>query len=73
MPVWLSKLIQDWRVLASDRGSLAIAIILAILIGAAVYYFQAADTFWEFVLAVPKALIWPGVLVYELFKSVYGG
>jgi hypothetical protein len=43
------------------------------LIGAAVYYFQAADTFWEFVLAIPKALIWPGVLVYELLKSVYGG
>jgi hypothetical protein len=42
-------------------------------IGAAVYYFQDADTFWEFVLAVPKALIWPGVLVYELLKGVYGG
>ena len=42
-------------------------------VGAAVYYFQAADTFWEFVLAVPKALIWPGVLVYEPFKGIYGG
>lgn len=40
-------------------------------IGAAVYYFQQADTFWLFVLAIPKALIWPGVLVYELLKSVY--
>jgi hypothetical protein len=43
------------------------------LVGAAVYYFQAADTFWEFVLAIPKAVIWPGVLVYELLKGVYGG
>ena len=42
-------------------------------IGAAVYYFEQADTFWLFVLAIPKALIWPGVLVYELLKSVYGG
>jgi hypothetical protein len=38
MPVWLSKLLQDWRILASDRGSLAIGIILAILIGAAALY-----------------------------------
>jgi hypothetical protein len=42
------------------------------LIGAAVYYFQQADEFWEFVLALPKAIIWPGILVYELLKSVYG-
>lgn len=42
-------------------------------VGAAVYYFSAADTFWEFVLAIPKALIWPGIVVYELLKSFYGG
>ena len=42
-------------------------------IGAAVYYFAAADQFWEFVLAVPKAFVWPAILVYELLKSVYGG
>jgi len=42
-------------------------------VGAAVYYFQQADTFWLFVLAVPKALIWPGVVVYELLKGFYGG
>ena len=41
-------------------------------IGAAVFYFEQADTFWLFVLAIPKALIWPGVLVYELLKGVYG-
>ncbi len=42
-------------------------------LGAAVYYFQQADTLWLYLLAIPKALIWPGVLVYELLKSVYGG
>ena len=40
--------------------------------GAAVYYFVAADEFWEFVLAIPKALIWPAIVVYELLKSFYG-
>jgi hypothetical protein len=41
------------------------------LIGAAVYYFQQANEFLEFILALPKAIIWPGILVYELLKSVY--
>ena len=40
--------------------------------GAAVYYFQQADTFWLFVLAIPKAIIWPGIVVFELLKSFYG-
>jgi len=42
-------------------------------IGAAVYYFQQADAFWLFVLAIPKALIWPAIVVYELLKGFYGG
>lgn len=41
-------------------------------IGAAVFYFQQADTFWMFVLAIPKALIWPGIVVFELLKGFYG-
>jgi hypothetical protein len=39
---------QDWRVIASDRGSLAIAIILAILIGAGALY-------WAFTAAVSSS------------------
>ncbi|GIG22700.1 hypothetical protein Cch01nite_34240 [Cellulomonas chitinilytica] len=42
------------------------------LIGAAVYYFQQADSFWLFVLAIPKAIIWPAIVAYELLKSFYG-
>jgi hypothetical protein len=42
------------------------------LIGAAVYYFQQADVFWEFVLAIPKAIIWPGIVAYEALKTFYG-
>ena len=38
MPVWLSKLLQDWRVIASDPGSLVIAVTLVVLIGAAALY-----------------------------------
>jgi hypothetical protein len=42
------------------------------LVGAAVYYFQQAETFWMFVLAIPKAIIWPGIVVFELLKTFYG-
>jgi hypothetical protein len=40
------------------------------LIGALVYYIQNSDGFWEGVLGVLKALVWPAFLVYELLKSL---
>ena len=41
-------------------------------IGSAVYYFQDADEFSEFVLAVPKAIVWPAIVAFEALKLVYG-
>lgn len=35
-------------------------------IGAAVYYVQMSTTFWEGVVGVLKALVWPAFLVYQL-------
>ncbi|GCE76090.1 hypothetical protein [Cellulomonas biazotea] len=43
------------------------------LIGAAVYYFSQGEGFWDFVLAIPKAIVWPAIVVFELLKSFYGG
>jgi hypothetical protein len=40
------------------------------LIGAIVYYIQAADSFWMGVLGFLKAFVWPAFLVYELLKSL---
>lgn len=37
------------------------------LIGAAIYYFGQADTFWMGVLGLLKALVWPAMLIYKLF------
>jgi hypothetical protein len=39
------------------------------LIGALVFYIQQADGFWQGVVGVLKALVWPAFLVYELLKS----
>ncbi len=40
MPVWLSRLMQDWRILAADPASLALGVIFATCIAAAVLYWS---------------------------------
>ncbi len=37
-------------------------------IGAAVYYISTSTGFWNGVLGVLKALVWPAFLVFELLK-----
>ncbi len=39
-------------------------------IGAVVFFWQQADSFWEYVLAVLKAIVWPALLVYEAFQAL---
>lgn len=38
------------------------------LVGSAVFFISQATTFWQGVLGFLKALIWPALMVYELFK-----
>lgn len=40
------------------------------LIGAAVYFIAKATGFWMGVLGFAKALVWPAILVYEVFKAM---
>jgi hypothetical protein len=42
------------------------------LIGALVYYIQAADGFWVGVLGVLKAIVWPAFVVYDLLQFLAG-
>ncbi len=35
-------------------------------IGAAIYYIQSSTTFWQGVLGVLKALVWPVFLIHKL-------
>lgn len=37
-------------------------------VGAAVYYISHATGFWNGVLGLLKAMVWPAFLVYELFE-----
>lgn len=37
-------------------------------IGAAVYFIQHAPTFWDGVIGILKAIIWPALLSYKLLE-----
>lgn len=41
---------------------------LITIIGAAVYFVEAADGFWEVVFALLKAIVWPGFAVYRALE-----
>jgi hypothetical protein len=40
------------------------------IFGAWVYFWQQADTFWEYVLVLFQGLFWPAFMVYEVFGSL---
>jgi hypothetical protein len=42
------------------------------LIGALVFFWQQADSFGQYLLAIIKALVWPAFLVYEVFQGPLG-
>ena len=42
------------------------------IFGAWVYFWQQADAFWEYVLAILQGIVWPAFLVYEGFSALAG-
>ena len=40
------------------------------IFGAWVYFFQHADTFWGYVLAVFQGVFWPAWMVYDIFRAL---
>ncbi|MBA2953250.1 hypothetical protein HZF07_05960 [Nocardioides sp. CGMCC 1.13656] len=40
------------------------------IFGAWVWFWQQADGFWEHGLAVLEGLVWPALMVYELFAAL---
>ncbi|MCU0452833.1 MAG: hypothetical protein MUE68_04185 [Bacteroidetes bacterium] len=39
-------------------------------VGAAVYYIQQSTGFWDGVLGVLKAMVWPAMLMYRLMSQL---
>ncbi len=40
------------------------------MIGALLYFFGSATSGTDYALAFPKAMLWPAILVYRLFKNL---
>lgn len=40
------------------------------IFGALVWYWQQADTFWEYLLSILQGLFWPAFMVYEVFDAL---
>jgi hypothetical protein len=40
------------------------------IFGAWVYFWQQADTFWEYVLAVIQGIVWPAYLVHDALAAL---
>jgi predicted outer membrane repeat protein len=40
------------------------------IFGAWVYFWQQADRFWEYVLAIIQGIFWPAWMVYEAFSAL---
>ena len=40
------------------------------IFGAWVYFWQEADSFWWYVLAVLEGLVWPAFMVYDAFRAL---
>ncbi len=41
-------------------------------IGSLIYFMQAADGFWQGVLGILQAIVWPAYVAYKLLESFYG-
>jgi len=40
------------------------------IIGSWVYFWQQADSFWEYVGAIFQGFVWPAFMVYDLFVAL---
>ena len=38
------------------------------IFGAWVYFWQQAEGFWEYLLAILQGLVWPAIMVYDAFS-----
>ncbi len=41
------------------------------IFGAWVWFFQQADTFWQYVWAFFQGIVWPAFMVYDVFKALH--
>ncbi len=42
------------------------------ILGAFAYFWQQADSFWEYLFSFIQAVFWPAFMVYEVFEALGG-
>ncbi len=42
------------------------------IFGAFIFFWQQADTFWEYVFSFFQGIFWPAFMVYEVFAALGG-
>ncbi len=42
------------------------------MFGAWVWFWQQADTFWEYVFVLFQGIFWPAWMVYDVFQALQG-
>jgi hypothetical protein len=40
------------------------------VLGAWVFFWQQAETFWQYVFALVQGVLWPAFMVYEVFSAL---
>jgi hypothetical protein len=41
------------------------------ILGAWVWFFQQADTFWQYIWAFFQGILWPAFMVYDVFRILH--
>lgn len=58
----------SWK--CGGSGGMTGGVYFLAFIGTAVYYIGQADGFWVGVLGILKAIIWPAMLIHEVFTRL---
>lgn len=54
----------------NERSPAGFILILA-YIGAAVYFVNQSDGFWNIILALLKAIVWPAYVLYNVLEALH--
>lgn len=64
----MAKTEKNFIKITSNDGLLNSSLFLT-FIGASVYFVNQVDGFWNIVLALLKAAVWPAILIYNVLQS----
>ncbi len=59
---------KNKKLRTSANGGTSEAVYGLALIGSAIYFIQHASGFWEIILGILKAIVWPAILVYKALE-----